>query len=157
MAVRKKKTIAKKKTAAKKAAKKTAKKSAKKAVKNKSVKKKTAKTSPTKAVKKAVPKKKSGGNKVAAKPHVGQKRVGSSSTLTAAQPEQKRSRKSKGGLKPGIHVRVRAGRNAGESGRIVRQDEFLGTYFMNFDRCRKDPVYHNIEWGPYFASQLDVA
>lgn len=159
MAVRKKKTskkkISKKKTsAAKKALKKSAKKAVKKGVKKKAAKKKATKKSNKKPVKKAASSSKPSKKKVAPKSRAPQK--GAASTATAAQPQRKRIRQSKGALKTGTQVRVRAGRNAGESGRIARQDDYLGTYFMYLDRCKKDPVYQNIEWGPYFASQLDV-
>jgi hypothetical protein len=151
MAVRKKKTAKKKTTPKKKTAKKKA---AKKAVKKTTAKKPVKKTPKKKtSSKKKVASKKAPKNPAVAKRAQVRPQASSSSKPTSSGT--KRSRKGTVTLKTGAHVRVIAGRNIGEAGKIVRQDQFLGTYLMTFDRCRKDPVYKDIEWGPYFASQLE--
>ena len=43
----------------------------------------------------------------------------------------------------------------GEKGVIVRQDAYLGTFFIVLDSLQDSPSYRNIEWGPYFESQLE--
>ncbi|MCI0507013.1 MAG: hypothetical protein L0Z73_13015 [Gammaproteobacteria bacterium] len=55
----------------------------------------------------------------------------------------------------GRKVKTLTGRWIGQQGVIVRQDPVLGTYFIKFDSCQRDPVYKSLEWGPYFESQLD--
>ncbi|WP_455207857.1 hypothetical protein [Kaarinaea lacus] len=52
-------------------------------------------------------------------------------------------------------MKATIGRWIGRQGVIVRQDAYLGTYFLTFDACQNDPVYKNQEWGPYFESQLE--
>lgn len=64
--------------------------------------------------------------------------------------------KSRGGkIRVGSAVRAIKGKHAGETGKVVGQDPYLGTYFLIFDRYKKDSVYKDIQWGPYFDSALE--
>ncbi|MDH5324126.1 MAG: hypothetical protein OEZ68_14045 [Gammaproteobacteria bacterium] len=58
-------------------------------------------------------------------------------------------------FKPGSRVRTTKGNYVGTTGKVTRQDPCLGTYFMTFDRYERDSAYQGIEWGPYFASELE--
>ncbi len=78
----------------------------------------------------------------------------SKSTIAVTAPRKKKTGPQHKNI--GKKARVRTGRLAGERGVIVRQDEYLGTFFLYLDNCQNDPVYNNIEWGPYFESQLEV-
>jgi pyruvate/2-oxoglutarate dehydrogenase complex dihydrolipoamide acyltransferase (E2) component len=84
------------------------------------------------------------------------KKAASAAKPQTATATTRKKKKTPQGKNIGKKARVRAGRMAGERGVIVRQDEYLGTYFMNMERCQNDPVYQDIEWGPYFESQLEL-
>ena len=71
---------------------------------------------------------------------------------TTPKKQKLSSGKSK---KIGARVKALTGRSVGEKGVIVRQDAFLGTFFIILDRNQNNAVYKNIEWGPYFESQLE--
>lgn len=66
-----------------------------------------------------------------------------------------RTKQRSGKLRIGAIVRTSKGRHAGEVGKVVAQDPYLGTYFLTFDRYKKDPVYKDIQWGPFFESTLE--
>ena len=65
------------------------------------------------------------------------------------------SNKKPSGKNIGKKVKTKTGRIVGRLGVIVRQDTYLGTYFITFNDYQNDPAYKNLEWGPYFESQLE--
>lgn len=151
MAAKKKsKTRVKKKVASKKSAK-TASTRKKSTVKKKAAAKKSAKKQPAAKKKKATTRKTST-KKVVTKKSVA-KKTDSEAVKKSTPAKQKLSMgKSK---KIGTKVKTLTGRVKGEKGVIVRQDAFLGTFFIVLERLQDNPVYKNIEWGPYFESQLE--
>jgi hypothetical protein len=162
MVAKKKKT--KKKVGTKKVAKRPApkKKSStrKSSTKKSSIKKSTVKKSSVKkktAVKKSATKKT--GNTI--KKAVTGKTVSKNSIPPAVNTPQKKPVSTKQKLssgkskKIGSMVKTLTGRMSGEKGIIVRQDASLGTFFILLDSLKDNAVYKNIEWGPYFESQLE--
>ena len=147
MAVSKKKAKTKKKAGSKSTAKSAA--SGKKSVASKSTAKQK-KSAPKKAVKR-----KAGIVGTKAKKFTSTRTVKTDSDpVKKAQPAKQKlsSVKSK---KIGSRIKTLTGRAIGERGIIVRQDACLGTFFILLDRYSENPVYKNIEWGPYFESQLE--
>ena len=133
------------------------------AAKKKTAKKKTAKKKVVKkkaAAKKKVAAKKVAKKKTLAKKVVVKKKVAKTTPVqkkaatTTVTPKPKRS--TSGKLKVGTSVRVIKGRHSGENGKIIEQDPYLGAYLLTFDRYKKDPVYKEVQWGPYFASALEL-
>ena len=57
---------------------------------------------------------------------------------------------------PGVRVQAITGRYVGQTGVVVRQDSYLCTIFVAFDRYQNDPLYKTVEWGPYFESELGL-
>jgi uncharacterized protein YdbL (DUF1318 family) len=80
---------------------------------------------------------------------------------TEKQPVAESAGRSQSGVKKpasknlGRKVKTLTGRWIGQLGIIVRQDPVIGTYFITFDSCQRDPIYKSLEWGPYFESQLE--
>lgn len=154
MAAKKKSKPKSKKKAVRKKAAKTA-----SPKKKSTAKKKVAGKKKTAAKKKvsATGKKKSLAKKRASKKVSGNKSVSNkTSDVPVKKPSPAKQKLSTGKSKKiGSRVRTLTGRVKGESGVIVRQDACLGTFFILLDRMQNNPFYKNIEWGPYFESQLE--
>lgn len=153
MAIRKKQTLKKKKIATKK---KLVRK--KPAVKKKSVRKKVKKTkkvarkpkkkaTPTR-VKKITAKKKSVSKKKSATPK--------EATKIKRKPLKSFGKIKHKTLKLGVKVRIGKGYHIGQTGKIIGHDPYLGTFFVSFNLYKKDPVYKDLEWGPYFDTDIKL-
>ena len=59
-------------------------------------------------------------------------------------------------LKFGAKVRIGKGYHIGQIGKIIGHDPYLGTFFVSFDLYKKDPVYKDLEWGPYFDTDIKL-
>lgn len=130
------------------------------AVKKPAVKKKVA------AAKKSSPKKKPVKNTAAAaaktkksvtgKPVAKKASTAATRSRPAKPPAAQPKRKSASALEKNARIRVTKGRYAGNSGKIVRHDPYLGTYFLTFDAYKNEPAYKNLEWGPYFPAEFEA-
>ena len=139
----------KKKASAKKAA------SAKKPVTKKTAAKKSAVKKQT-AVKKAVSAKRPPVKKPAVKKKSNTAKVTPVKTKPAEATIGKPRRTSTRALTIGAAVRITKGQQAGANGKIVRQDDYLGTYFVTLDAYKNVPAYKNLEWGPYFPPEMEL-
>lgn len=152
MAVKKKKSKKKSPAQKKKAAVKKARvKRTPVARKKPASKKKTSKTTQAKAKTKAKVKTKTKTKKAPAK----LKPKSAKPSPVKSATSHTSSGKKPSGKNIGKKVKTLTGRWVGKQGEIVRQDAYLGTYFITFDSYRQDSAYKDLEWGPYFESQLE--
>jgi hypothetical protein len=160
MAQRKKQTLKKKKAKVKKKKIATKKKLARKkpAVKKKTVRAKVKKK------KKVTRKPKKKATPARAKKSIIKKKTASKKKSTSAKETTKTKRKSvkpfgkikHKTLKFGVRVRIGKGYHIGQIGKIIGHDPYLGTFFVSFDLYKKDPVYKDLEWGPYFDTDIKL-
>jgi hypothetical protein len=157
----KKKAVAKKKSPVKKASKKKPASTQRSSAKKKSAKKQAAPKKKTGVKKKAV-------TKTPATTPAKKKKAVKSKPVAVKQPSaHARSQPPAGGsakskraatkaLNTNTRVRITQGHYIGSSGKIVRHDPYLGTYFVTFDAYKNQPAYQNVEWGPYFPPEFDI-
>ena len=56
----------------------------------------------------------------------------------------------------GTHIEIVKGRDAGETGRVVRVCSLIGWLFVTLDKHAKDRVYRDLEHGPLIEYELRV-